>query len=128
MNIEIQANGVPANKDVRHFVNCRAELALKALRDQIGLVSVVVDNKTGSGEGVRCLVLIRLSTHPDVVIENNDANLYVAIHRAVDDAGWALARILMRQQSSLMQRQFELIEDQRPHLISDSFVVSERAA
>ena len=125
MKIEIQADGTPARKDLQHFVKCRADLALKVLQDQISLVSVFVDD---TGEGIRCLVLIRSSTQTDVLIESHDANLYVAIHRAVYDAGWTLAHSLMRQQSNLLQRQFEIIEGHRPQSWPGAFVESDRAA
>ena len=129
MNIEIQANGIPPSKDVQHFVRCRADLALRALRDQIGLVSVFVSaGEFDDGNDIRCLVLIKLSSHPDVVVESTDANLYIAIHRAVDDAGWTLARNLMRQQNSLMHRQFEMIGGQRPQSKARDLVETDRAA
>jgi len=66
MNIEIQARGIPSNKDVHNFIRRRADLALNALRDQIGLVSVFVDGANVSDKvgDIRCLVLIRLGTHP----------------------------------------------------------------
>ena len=126
MKLEIQANGIPAHREVHHFVRCRADLALKVLRDQIGLVSVFVDNngQADDGDGIRCLVLIRLSTQPDVVVERSDANLYIAIHRALDQAGWTLSRSLMRRQSSLLQRQLGFIEglpvDSKPYDPADS--------
>lgn len=110
MNIDIQANGIPADKDVLHFITCRAELALGAMHDQLGLVGVVIDG-TGDGNEIRCRVLIRPRMQTDIVVEGSDANLYVAIHRALDDAGWTLAASLLRQQSEFMHRQFKLIED-----------------
>ena len=112
MNIDIHANGIPAEKDVQHFVRLRAELSLSALSDQIGLVSVFVDSAEESGcDGeVRCVVLIRLLAQPDVVVEITHSNLYVAIHRAVDEAGWILARSLADQQSDLMHLQVEMID------------------
>lgn len=111
MNIEIQARGIPSNKDVHNFIRRRADLALNALRDQIGLASVFVDGANVSDKvgDIRCLVLIRLGTHPDVEVESTHANLYTAIYRAVDDAGWTLARTLMHQQAGLLNRQFKMI-------------------
>lgn len=125
MNIDIQANSIPKNKDVHHFVKCRADLALNGLRDQIGLVSVFVDNakESGAGDEMRCLVLIRPNAHPDVVVENTDANLYAAIHRAVDDASWTLADSLARQHSDLLQRQIDMIDGKHP--VSNMYEYSE---
>ncbi len=128
MNIEIQANGTTALKDVRQFVESRANVALKVLRDQISHVSVFLDYAAHSDKGARCLVLIRLGTHPDVEIEINDANLFNAIQLAMDEAGWTLADILMRQQSSLIQRQFEIIDALALPPKPAALVASERAA
>jgi hypothetical protein len=130
MKLEIQANGNTPLKDLRHFVRYRAGIALKAMGDQAGLVSVFVDDvgESDDGEGIRCLVLIRSGTLADIVVENIDANPYIAIHRAVDDAGWSLARSLARQQSGLLHRQLQLIEGRRPDSKPDAIGVAERAA
>lgn len=130
MNIEIQVNGIPAHKDVHYFVKCRTDLALNGLRDQIGLVSVFISNANESGDGKqkRCLVLIRPIAHPDVQVEFTDANLYVAIHRAVDDAGWCLASSLVRQQSDLLQRQFNMIDGKHPDSNMCEYIEANRAA
>ena len=110
MNIDIQANGIPAHKDVHRFVACRADLALGAMRDQFGLVSVFID-ETDEGKDTRCRVLIRSSAQPDILIEGSNANLYAAIHHTLDDAGWTLAGSLVQQQTDFISRQFELIDD-----------------
>lgn len=107
MNIEVKANEGSSNQNLRHFVTHRADLALSTLGDQIDLVSVVVDSADeADGEsGHRCLVIVRSSLHPDVIVENSHVNPYVAIHRAVDDAGWTVAGNLVSQQQSLIHRQ-----------------------
>jgi len=98
---------------VHNFIGCRTGIALNALREQIDLVSVFVDDSNESGQvrDIRCLVLIRLGTHPDVEVESTHTNLYTAIYRALDDAGWTLARMLMHQQAGLLNRQFKMIDD-----------------
>ena len=83
MKIDIQANGIPAYKDVDHFVTCRAHLAFGSMRDQVSLVSVFVD-RIGKDNEIRCLVLIRPSAQPDIIVEGSNANLYVAIHQTLD--------------------------------------------
>ncbi len=130
MNIEIQANSIPTNKDVHHFVRCRAYHALNGLRDQIGLVSVFVDNANESidGKQVRCLVLIRTNALPDVAVEHSAANLYIAIHRAVNDAGWALANSLGRQQSDLLHQQIGIIDGKHSASNMYDYIEPDRAA
>ena len=112
MNIEIESRGIPVEKDVEHFVRCRADLALNGLRDQINTVSVVVSEDADANDDnrIRCLALIRLSGQRDVVVEGTHRNLYVSIHRTLDDAGWSLAQTLAHQQSEMLHQQFELIE------------------
>ena len=130
MNIEIQTNSIPKTKDVHHFVKCRTDLALKGLRDQIVLTSVFVDNgnECANGDKKRCMVLIRPIAHPDVLVEYTDANLYVAIHRAVDDAGWCLASSLVRQQSDLLHQQLDMIDGKYPESKMYKTVEPDRAA
>lgn len=129
MDIEIKADGIPSEKEVQRLVEGRAGLALHGMRDQIGLVSVVVgsDGKPGGGK-IRCLVLIRLSAHPDVVVESSDISLDAAIHRAVDDAGWSLADSLQRQQRELLQLQAAIIDNERPPMGEQDSVSREQAA
>ena len=44
-----------------------------------------------------CQVQVGIPGQPDLFVENQESNLYVAIHRAVDRAGWTAARKLERQ-------------------------------
>ena len=112
MKIEIKANGIHSGGELQHFVRSRSELALHGLRDQIGLVSVVVGNSADSGDKgeMRCLLLIRLGVHQEVLVESENANLYAAIDQAFDAAGWSVARSLVRQQRELLQQQVEMID------------------
>ena len=130
MNIEIQTNSIAKAKDVHHFVKCRTDLALNGLRDQIVLTSVFVDNDNEcvDGDKKRCMVLIRPIAHPDVLVEYTDANLYVAIHRAVDDAGWCLASSLVRQQGDLLHRQLDIIDGNYTESERYKYVEPDRAA
>ena len=40
---------------------------------------------------------VRLHGLSSVTVENSDANLQVAIHRAIDRSGWTVARQIIRQ-------------------------------
>jgi len=115
VNIEVKANQRSLDQNLHHFVTYRADLALSALGDQIDLVSVVVDgtDEAGGESGHRCQVMVKSSLHPDVIVEDSHVNPYVAIHRAVDDAGWTVAGNVVSQQRSLIHRQYEVIESQR---------------
>lgn len=130
MNIEILASRFPSSKDVNRLARCRAHLALDALRDQVGLVSVFVDTADEAGEGrqVRCLVLVKLVVYPDVVVERLNSNLYLAIHEAVDAAGWTLAQNLAQAQRELLEQQLQLISDRQPVPGAGMRVEPDRAA
>jgi hypothetical protein len=130
VNIEIKVNGEQPSKDVERFVRCRSELALQGMRDEIVMVSVAVDHngEYGGDREISCLVLVRLIGHPDVGVEIADANLYTAIHRALDDAGWCVAGNLVRRQRELLQQQVEMIDGDRSVLPSEQRIRSERAA
>lgn len=110
MNIELNVNGKPATRELRHFARFRADYALGALRDQVGLIGVLVD-PIDSGDDVRCLVTIQRSAQADLVVEGSHANPYVAIHKTLDEAGRELARSLMQQHSGMIHRHCELIDD-----------------
>lgn len=111
MNLEVQAREVTSAADVRKFVACRVELALGPLRDRIEAVNVFVRRREDpdAGKAVRCLVVVKSGTRPDVVVEYLHGNQYVAIHRAVDEAGWALADSCVREQEELLNQQLETI-------------------
>lgn len=127
MNIDIQANAIPAHKDVHHFVACRVDLALGGMRDQLALVSVIIDG-CGDGDEVRCLVVIRPYAQPDIICEGSHANVYVAVHQTLDEAGWTAARKLASQQNAFMDRQFELLGDQVDSSAMRALPLSGRAA
>ncbi len=130
MNIEVRSKGIPVDKDVPHFVKCRSYLAFTGLEDQIGLVSVFVSRTgaAGGGSEIRCMALVRLHGQREVVIEGAHANLYVAIHQTLDEAGWATAKTLMRRQSGLIQQQLALIESQIAQFETAAPPLTDRAA
>ena len=99
MKIEIQAEGVNASAGLRRFVRRRIDFAFGTRRAQVSRILVrVADSPAVNGsQGKLCLVQVGMPDIPDVVVENREPNLYVAIHRAIDRAGWTVARSLERQ-------------------------------
>ena len=77
---------------------------------------------------MRCLVLVRPTAYPDVVVESSNPNLYLAIHQAVDDAGWTLAHSLVQAQRDLLKQQLQLISDRQPVLGAGMRIEPDRAA
>ena len=104
MRMEIQGNGIEINDSLRRFVSHRADLALRARADHIDSVVVhVADHGVDDDAAEKsCLIQVRLHGLPDVTIESTDANLYVAVHLAVDRAGWTVARTILRQHRKLV--------------------------
>ena len=99
MKIEIQGKGVEIDKSVRRFVSHRVDFALSLRADYIDSVLVLLAD-TGTPDDLgetSCLVQVKLHGITDILVENTDANLYVAVHRAVDRAGWTVSRAVMRQ-------------------------------
>lgn len=106
MNIDIQTSGISASAGLRRFVRRRIDFAFSTRSDQIGRILVRLADVNGprGGDDKSCLVQVRIPGQPDVIIENIESNLYVAIHRAIDRAGWTAARKLERQRRKARAR------------------------
>ena len=111
MKLELQTQGTLVREDVERFAGCRAELALAPLRDRIDSVEAFVDRRddVARDEAIRCLVLVKSGTRPDVIVERVHRNLYMAIHLAFDEAGWALADSCAREQNDYLDQQIEAL-------------------
>jgi ribosome-associated translation inhibitor RaiA len=60
-------------------------------------------NGPHGGADKRCHLQVMLNGLPDVVVEDTEADLYIAIDRATDRAGRTVVRKLNRQQTLLKQ-------------------------
>lgn len=99
MKIEIQTQDGHPDVELEHFVGSRINFALGMLRDRVQAVKVdLFEASNACGEaGPRCRVRVSLPGQPDLEVENIDPNIYIAIHRAVDRAGWEASRRLERE-------------------------------
>jgi ribosomal subunit interface protein len=99
MNIHIQARGFALTDSLREHVERRLHFALGWADDRLRQVSVRLSDENGprGGEDKRCRIQITLRGAPSVVIDDTEADLYVAIDRATDRAGRSVARRLERQ-------------------------------
>jgi putative sigma-54 modulation protein len=89
---------VPADADLEHFVRSRVNFTLGNRRDRIIGVSIYLSAlEAGENADKHCLVRVSLTRQPDLETEVSDSNIYVAIHRAVDRAGWEVSRRLTRE-------------------------------
>ena len=121
MNIELQVDLIAQEKELRHFVQGRVDYALGRHRHQIACVRVrvgaVYEPQDLKDKG--CQVQVSLPGHSDIVVENQDSNIYIAVHRAVDRAGWTVARCLERSRRRAANRVYsgrQLIERREPNL------------
>lgn len=98
MHIDIHTHGFSLTPGLREYVEKRLAYALSHGDDSITRLSVRLSDINGprGGDDMRCLIEARLKQAPAVVIEDIQADLYVAIDRAAERAGRSLARRLAR--------------------------------
>lgn len=99
MHIDIQSQGFTLTPALRAHTERRMRFALGATRPEVLRVAVRLsdDNGPRGGEDMRCRVRIAIAGVPDVVIEDAESDLYIAIDRAADRAGRTLVRRLARR-------------------------------
>ncbi len=99
MQMDIQSQGFPLTDGLRDYLMKRLAYGLNHGDEHITRVTVRLSDINGprGGADKRCLIEVRLKAAPAVVIEDTEADLYVAIDRAAERAGRALARRLARQ-------------------------------
>lgn len=99
MNIHIQAQGFALTDSLREHTERRLRFALGWADDRLRQISVRLSDENGphGGEDKRCRIQLTFPGAASVVIDDTEADLYVAIDRAVDRAGRSVARRLERQ-------------------------------
>ncbi len=112
MQIDIQARQFTLTDALREHAERRLRSALTCCNDHIQRIVMRLSDINGprGGSDKRCHLQIVLAGMPDVIIEDTEADMYVAIDRATDRAGRTLVRKIERQQSRLKQGQPPLIE------------------
>lgn len=105
MQIDIQARDFSLSDALRSHAERRLRFALACCNDHIQRVVMRLSDINGprGGEDKRCHLQIVLAGLPDVVIEDIETDMYVAIDRATDRAGRTVVRKIGRQQSLLRQ-------------------------
>lgn len=99
MEIDVQALNFSLTDALRTHVERRLVCALARNADHIQRVVVRLSDINGPRGGADkcCHIQVMLRHLPEVVIEDTEADLYVAIYRALDRAGRTVARGLARQ-------------------------------
>ena len=103
MQIDIQARDFSLTDALREHAHRRLRSALSCCDEHIQRVAMRLSDINGprGGEDKRCHLRVVLAGLPDVVIEDIEADLYVAIDRATDRAGRTVVRRIDRRQSLL---------------------------
>lgn len=98
MQIDIQCRSFDLTEGLRDYVRKRLAYNLSFGDAHITRVIVRLSGINGprGGEDKRCRIEVRLKGLPAVVIEDTEADLYMAIDRAADRAGRMLVRRLAR--------------------------------
>lgn len=99
MKTEIQARNFPLTKALRNYVNRRLSFALSGRDSHILRVIVHLTDINGprGGEDKCCHIQIQLARLPDVIIEDTETDMYVAIDRAANRVGRTVQRKLERK-------------------------------
>ena len=99
MQVDIQSRGFELTGSLREHVRRRLACNLPAGDTAIQRVTVRLSDVNGprGGEDKRCHIAVSLNGLPRLVIEDTEANLYVAIDRAAERAGRTLQRRLARR-------------------------------
>ncbi len=105
MQIDIQARNFSLTDALRSHAERRLRFALTCYDDHIQRAVMRLSDINGprGGSDKRCHLQVVLAGLPDVVVEDTEGDLYVAIDRATDRAERTLARKIDRQKTLLKQ-------------------------
>ena len=118
MRITIQARGFELTDGLRQHTERRLQFAIDWASDEIKTVKVRFSDINGprGGNDKRCSIQIPIAGQRDVVIEDTEADLYIAIDRAADRIERTLARKLERSREHKHQRLSVVdIDDEEEH-------------
>ena len=103
MQIDIQSLNFTLTDGLRERVEHRLRFALTRFQDQLGAINVRLSDINGPRGGVdkRCLVRIKATGSSDIVVVDTEADLYVAVDRAVGRAQRTLERQRQRASDAL---------------------------
>ena len=99
MQMDIQSSGFTLTGGMRDYLMKRLAYSLNHGNESITRLVVWLSDINGprGGADKRCVIEMRLKASLAVVIEDTEADLYVAIDRATERAGHTLTRRLARQ-------------------------------
>ena len=94
MKIEINTEGFDAGGELHQLARCCAGYELGTFRKQVARVRIHVAAvpESRSDRDINCAVQVDFRNRDGVFAEAADSNPYVAIHWALERAGWTIAR------------------------------------
>lgn len=98
MQLDIQTNGFSLTEGIRNYATQRMQFALDRNDGHVMHVRVSLADINGPRGGIdkRCQINLALAGQNTIVIEDTEADLYIAIDRASDRCERTLARRLDR--------------------------------
>ncbi|RSZ55318.1 HPF/RaiA family ribosome-associated protein [Massilia atriviolacea] len=99
MRVTIQANGFVLTEALRSYTEQRLGMALGWAGQHMRKLAVSLSDINGPRGGIdkRCKIQVQLGGGKEVIIEDTEADLYVAIDRAADRADRAVVRQVERK-------------------------------
>jgi ribosomal subunit interface protein len=99
MHIEIQARDFQLTDALESYIRRRLDFALSPRYEQIQQIQVRLSDVNGPRGGADkcCHLHIVLPRVQDVVVDDTELDMYIAINRAIDRAGRSVTRRLSRQ-------------------------------
>jgi ribosomal subunit interface protein len=106
MRIDIQARGFDLTEGLRAHTERRLQFALSWASDEVRAVRVCLSDINGprGGNDKRCRIQIPMAGAQNVVVEDAESDLYVAIDRAAERTERAMSRRLERLREHQHQR------------------------
>jgi len=102
MVVYIHARNIKVNQALRAHVDHRLRFALSRFGERVAKVTVRFDDANGVRGGVdkQCHIDIALRPSGNVLIEDIDVDIRVAVNRAAERAGRAVERELQRRRDA----------------------------
>lgn len=102
MKLEIVARNIELTDTLRAYIQKRINFTLGNRFDQVKRIFIRLSdvNDSRGGQNQRCQILVSIPRLQDVLIEDTQSNLLVAVDRAVDRASRTVNRRLIRHYSN----------------------------
>ena len=100
MKLDIKTNSITIDPELHQFIARIAVAAFDSHGERVERLQIQLDEvaEPRGGKDRSCLAEVIMPGGQKVITQIMDSDLRVAIHRAIDRAGWTTARWLQRRQ------------------------------